>query len=332
MKSVEIRTQDAEMLRVLKLADNVASSRATVLIQGESGTGKELLAKYVHAQSPRANRRLVAINCAAVPEGLLESELFGHEKGAFTGAHQSKPGKFELAHDSTLLLDEMSEMPLLLQAKLLRVIQEGEIERLGARQPQKVNVRIIATTNRDLASMVRRGEFREDLYYRLNVVPLRIPSLRERPQDILDLARFFVEVSCHLNGRPLRPLSADAAARLQSWTWPGNIRELENVIERAVLYANGDEIELTDLAFEENASLNAPNLAQSVSELQAADKTGHSSAFGVSPGMTVSEAEKLLIMKTLEHTAQNRTKAAKLLGISIRTLRNKLHEYGVMHG
>ena len=164
MKSVEIRTQDPEMLRVLRLADNVASSRATVLIQGESGTGKELLAKYVHAQSPRANRRLVAINCAAVPEGLLESELFGHEKGAFTGAHQAKPGKFELAHESTLLLDEMSEMPLLLQAKLLRVIQEGEIERLGARHPQKVNVRIIATTNRDLASMVRRGEFREDLY------------------------------------------------------------------------------------------------------------------------------------------------------------------------
>jgi two-component system response regulator FlrC len=334
MKSVEIRTQDPEMLRVLKLADNVASSRATVLIQGESGTGKELLAKYVHAQSPRANRRLVAINCAAVPEGLLESELFGHEKGAFTGAHQAKPGKFELAHESTLLLDEMSEMPLLLQAKLLRVIQEGEIERLGARHPQKVNVRIIATTNRDLASMVRRGEFREDLYYRLNVVPLRIPSLRERQQDILDFARFFVEVSCHLNGRPLRPLSEAATSKLQSWTWPGNIRELENVIERAVLYASGDKIELTDLAIEENIGLNAPNLAQSVSDLQAAALVGVSGSgagFGVSPGMTVSEAEKLLIMKTLEHTAQNRTKAAKLLGISIRTLRNKLHEYGVMH-
>jgi transcriptional regulator with GAF, ATPase, and Fis domain len=334
MKSVEIRTQDPEMLRVLKLADNVASSRATVLIQGESGTGKELLAKYVHAQSPRANRRLVAINCAAVPEGLLESELFGHEKGAFTGAHQAKPGKFELAHESTLLLDEMSEMPLLLQAKLLRVIQEGEIERLGARHPQKVNVRIIATTNRDLASMVRRGEFREDLYYRLNVVPLRIPSLRERQHDILDLARFFVEVSCHLNGRPLRPLSEAATSKLQSWTWPGNIRELENVIERAVLYASGDKIELTDLAIEENIGLNAPNLGQSVSDLQAAALAGVSGSgagFGVSPGMTVSEAEKLLIMKTLEHTAQNRTKAAKLLGISIRTLRNKLHEYGVMH-
>lgn len=332
MKSVEIRTQDPEMLRVLNQANNVASSRATVLIQGESGTGKELLAKYVHAQSPRANRRLVAINCAAVPEGLLESELFGHEKGAFTGAHQSKPGKFELAHESTLLLDEMSEMPLLLQAKLLRVIQEGEIERLGARQPQKVNVRIIATTNRDLASMVRRGKFREDLYYRLNVVPLRIPPLRERPKDILDLALFFTEVSCHLNGRPVRPLSTDALKRIQNWNWPGNIRELENVIERAVLYSSGDKIELTDLAFEENLGLNAPNVIQSVSELQATAKAGRQISFGVSPGMTVSEAEKLLIMKTLEHTAQNRTKAAKLLGISIRTLRNKLHEYGVMHG
>lgn len=328
MKSVEIRTQDKEMLRILKLAENVASSRATVLIQGESGTGKELLAKYVHAQSPRANRRLVAINCAAVPEGLLESELFGHEKGAFTGAHQLKLGKFELAHESTLLLDEMGEMPLLLQAKLLRVIQEGEVERLGARQPTKVNVRIIATTNRDLASMVRRGEFREDLYYRLNVVPLRIPALRERPQDILDLARFFTEVSCHLNGRPMRPLSAEAEARLVGWSWPGNIRELENVIERAVLYAGGDKIELADLAFEENVGANSPVLAESVSER----KESARSAFGVQPGMTVSEAEKLLIMKTLEHTAQNRTKAAKLLGISIRTLRNKLHEYGVMHG
>ncbi len=328
MKSVEIRTQDPEMRRLLRLAENVASSRATVLIQGESGTGKELLAKYVHAQSPRANRRLVAINCAAVPDGLLESELFGHEKGAFTGAHQAKPGKFELAHESTILLDEMSEMPLLLQAKLLRVIQEGEIERLGARQPTKVNVRIIATTNRDLASMVRRGEFREDLYYRLNVVPLRIPALRERPQDILDLANFFTEVSCHLNGRPVRTLSVEAAARLQSWKWPGNIRELENVIERAVLYSAGDKIELSDLAIEENTGLNSPGPALGVSQ----EKVERTSEFGVAPGMTVSEAEKLLIMKTLEHTLQNRTKAAKLLGISIRTLRNKLHEYGVMHG
>lgn len=330
MKNVEIRTQDSEMLRVLRMAENVASSRATVLIQGESGTGKELLAKYIHAASPRASRRLVAINCAAVPEGLLESELFGHEKGAFTGAHAAKPGKFELAHESTILLDEISEMPLLLQAKLLRVLQEGEIERLGGRAPTKVNVRIIAATNRDLASMVRRGLFREDLYYRLNVVPLKIPALRERRADILDLAKFFSEVSSHLNGRLVRAFSKAAEQRLLEWAWPGNVRELENVVERAVLYATGDSIEVQDLAFDENQpgilsnlESHAPNGQVQVSSAQAA---------GIAPGMTVSEAERLLIMKTLEYTSQNRTKAAKLLGISIRTLRNKLHEYGVMHG
>lgn len=331
MKNVEIRTQDPEMLRVLRMAENVASSRATILIQGESGTGKELLAKYIHAASPRASRRMVAINCAAVPEGLLESELFGYEKGAFTGAHASKPGKFELAHESTILLDEISEMPLLLQAKLLRVLQEGEIERLGGRAPLKVNVRIIAATNRDLASMVRRGQFREDLFYRLNVVPLKIPALRSRRSDILDLARFFSEVSCHLNGRTARKFSEAAEAKLLEWNWPGNVRELENVIERAVLYASGDTIGLEDLAFDEshpgiisNESSHAPNSGVQVSNSQV--------GLQVAPGMTVSEAERLLIMKTLEYTSQNRTKAAKLLGISIRTLRNKLHEYGVMNG
>ncbi len=336
MKNVEIRTQDAEMLRVLRMAENVASSRATVLIQGESGTGKELLAKYIHAASPRASRRLVAINCAAVPEGLLESELFGHEKGAFTGAHAAKPGKFELAHESTILLDEVSEMPLLLQAKLLRVLQEGEIERLGGRAPTKVNVRIIAATNRDLASMVRRGLFREDLYYRLNVVPLKIPALRDRRADILDLAKFFSEVSSHLNGRLVRAFSPAAEQKLLEWSWPGNVRELENVVERAVLYASGDLIELENLAFDENQpgilvneSFHAPNGQVQVSSSQ---MPGSQGALNMAPGMTVSEAERLLIMKTLEYTAQNRTKAAKLLGISIRTLRNKLHEYGVMNG
>lgn len=338
MKNIEIRTQDSEMLRVLRQAENVASSRATVLIQGESGTGKELMAKFIHAASPRATRRLVAINCAAVPEGLLESELFGHEKGAFTGAHAAKPGKFELAHESTILLDEISEMPLLLQAKLLRVLQEGEIERLGGRSPMKVNVRIIAATNRDLASMVRRGQFREDLYYRLNVVPLKIPSLRERRADILDLAKFFSEVSSHLNGRPVRVFSKAAEEKLLQWSWPGNVRELENVVERAVLYATGGLIEVQDLAFDENQpgilsnyNMYAPNSQTQVSSVQmsAGASQGTSS---LAPGMTVSEAERLLIMKTLEHTAQNRTKAAKLLGISIRTLRNKLHEYGVMNG
>lgn len=314
-----IRTEDSEMIRVLKTAENVASSRATVLLQGESGTGKELIARFIHANSPRASRRFIAINCAAVPEGLLESELFGHEKGAFTGAHQSKPGKFELAHESTLLLDEISEMPLLLQAKLLRVLQEGEIERLGARQPTRVNVRIIATTNRDLQSMIRRGEFREDLFYRLNVVPLRIPALRDRPRDIENLARFFVEVSSHLNGRPARALSDDALSKLTSWKWPGNVRELENVIERAVLFAGMGE-------GSQSETIEADHI-----EIAGFEPT-ETKTLSMNAGMTVAEAERLLIMKTLEHTEQNRTQAAKLLGISIRTLRNKLHEYGVMNG
>lgn len=313
-----IRTDDPEMIRILKTAENVASSRATILLQGESGTGKELLARFIHANSPRAQKRFIAINCAAVPDGLLESELFGHEKGAFTGAHLAKPGKFELAHDSTLLLDEVSEMPMLLQAKLLRVIQEGEIERLGARQPTRVNVRLIATTNRDLAALVRRGEFREDLFYRLNVVPLRIPALRERPRDIENLAQFFTEVSSHLNGRPMRRLTADAMQKLCSWKWPGNVRELENVIERAVLFATSEEIEVAQIEIE--------GWTADARVLPVA------STNGMTAGMTVAQAEQLLIMKTLEHTEQNRTQAAKLLGISIRTLRNKLHEYGVSNG
>jgi two-component system response regulator FlrC len=331
VKTVEIRTEDPEMLRVLRLAENVASSRATILIQGESGTGKELLAKYIHAASPRASRRIIAINCAAVPEGLLESELFGHEKGAFTGALSAKPGKFELAHESTILLDEISEMPLLLQSKLLRVLQESEIEKLGGRAPMKINVRVIAATNRDLASMVRRGQFREDLFYRLNVVPLRIPPLRARRADILDLARFFCEVSCHLNGRTARKFSNAAAEKLLSWSWPGNVRELENVVERSVLYSSGDLIEVEDLAFDANPSESVTNGEHFVPDYLT-EVSHFQGGLQMVPGMTVSEAERLLIMKTLEYTSQNRTKAAKLLGISIRTLRNKLHEYGVMNG
>jgi two-component system response regulator FlrC len=309
-ESDELKTADLGMKKILQLAENVASSRATILICGESGCGKEVLARYIHARSPRASRRLVAINCAAIPSELLESELFGYEKGAFTGAGQSKPGKFELANDSTFLLDEISEMPLLLQAKLLRVIQEGEVERLGAKAPVKVNVRLIATTNRDLPSMVREGRFREDLYYRLNVIPLQIPPLRERPRDVELLARFFIEVSSHINGKSVKPLSELALAKLGQWSWPGNVRELENVIERAILMSAGSEISPDDVAIEGFKPMVA-------------------SEESFTPGMTISEAERRLIMKTLEYTGQNRTKAAQLLGISIRTLRNKLHEYGV---
>ncbi len=303
----DIITQDPEMKRVLQLASNIALSRASVLICGESGTGKELLAKFIHQKSQRASKRFVAINCAAVPEGLLESELFGYEKGAFTGAQTMKPGKFELAHNSTFLLDEITEMPLVLQAKLLRVIQEGEVERLGAKQPQKINVRLIATTNRDLAEMVKRGEFRADLYYRLNVIPLTIPALKYRKRDIQILSQFFVGVSSSMNNKEPKRLDTESLKKLLEWTWPGNIRELENVIERAVLVSRSQVIEPNDIH---------------ISGFENREKT-----FDFTPGITLAQAEKQLILKTLEHTNYNRTKAAQVLDISIRTLRNKLHEY-----
>jgi two-component system response regulator FlrC len=313
-----LRTVDAQMKRLLQFAENVAGSRATVLICGESGTGKEVIARFIHAKSSRASRRFVAVNCAAIPGDLLESELFGHERGAFTGATQAKPGKFELANDSTFLLDEISEMPLLLQAKLLRVIQEGEIERLGAKSPLKVNVRIIATTNRELQTMVREGKFREDLFYRLNVIPLRVPALRARPGDVELLARFFVEVSAHLNGKSPKQLTTCAVQKLVDWYWPGNVRELENVIERAVLISEGEQIAGADIA------LAGIEDAAPLMSLQNGAPQGE---LALRPGMTVFEAERRLILRTLEYTGQNRTRAAGLLGISIRTLRNKLHEY-----
>lgn len=312
-----IRTEDGEMSRVLRTIENVAASRATVLLLGESGTGKELLARMIHAKSPRNKARFVAINCAAVPEGLLESELFGHEKGAFTGAHQQKFGKFELASEGTILLDEISEMPMLLQAKLLRAIQEGEIERVGGRGTIRVNVRIVATSNRDLREMVRRGQFREDLFYRLNVLPVRVPPLRERPKDIELLARYFMEMSSHRNGRAVKRIDLEAMTKLLNWSWPGNVRELENVIERAVLLSNGDVLRERDVQIDGD-------------RLAIADQNIQAGAAGLTAGMTVAQAEKALILKTLEFTEQNRTKAAQMLGISIRTLRNKLHEYGEM--
>lgn len=303
-----IRTVDAEMRKILEVAANVAQSRASVLITGESGTGKELLARYIHDQSPRNKFRFVALNCAAVPEGLLESELFGHEKGSFTSADQRKIGKFEHAHQGTLLLDEISEMPLLLQAKLLRVIQEGEIERVGGDAPIKVNVRLIATTNRDLREMIQAGQFREDLFYRLNVVPLKTPALRTRPRDVDFLSRYFLEACCAENQIPNKNFAPEALQKLLSWKWPGNVRELKNTIERSVLLSKNQSITMEEILIENFESQLTP-----VSELKA--------------GMTVSQAEKMLIIKTLEFTQQNRTKAAQLLGISIRTLRNKLHEY-----
>lgn len=304
-----IQIADQKMKKVYEMAESVAVSRASVLITGESGTGKELLARFIHGKSPRNAKRFVALNCAAVPEGLLESELFGFERGAFTGADQRKIGKFEAAHESTFLLDEVSELPLLLQAKLLRVLQEGEVERLGGSAPVKVNVRIVATTNRSLEKMVKEGQFREDLYYRLNVIPLTIPALRVRPTDIEMLAHHFVAASCVENGLPAKIVTEQAMRKLKTYRWPGNVRELQNVIERSILLSSAQIVGEDQILLPDNTGTEpAPE---------------HSFA----PGMTVGEAERLLIMKTLEFTSQNRTRAADLLGISIRTLRNKLNEY-----
>jgi len=303
-----IHSADPRMKKIYEVAESVAVSRASILITGESGTGKELLARLIHAKSPRATRRFVAVNCAAVPEGLLESELFGYEKGAFTGADQRRAGKFELANDSTFLLDEISEMALPLQAKLLRVLQESEVERLGGNGPVKVNVRIIATTNRSLEKMVKAGEFREDLYYRLNVIPLAIPPLRSRPLDIENLAQHFSALSAAENGLPEKALTAEAMGKLKAYRWPGNVRELQNVIERSVLLATDAEVSAEQILLPE-------------------EEVAQGSEHSFNPGMTVGEAERLLIMKTLDFTGQNRTRAAEMLGISIRTLRNKLNEY-----
>src|SRR6201996_8875370 len=236
-------TQDPSMLAVLKLADQVAASEASILITGESGVGKEVMARYVHAKSRRAQKPFISVNCAAIPENLLESELFGHEKGAFTGAVARRVGKFEEADGGTLLLDEISEMDARLQAKLLRALQEREIDRVGGGKPVKVDIRVIATSNRDLAQAVRDGVFREDLLYRLNVVNLRLPALRERPKDILAMADYFIKKYSIANGIPIRPLSGTARQRLVGHRWPGNVRELENAMHRAVLLSTGAEIE-----------------------------------------------------------------------------------------
>lgn len=301
-----IQTADSRMKKVLEVAEQIATSKANVLIFGESGTGKELLAQFIHSRSQRASKEMFALNCAAVPDGLLESELFGFEKGAFTGADSRKAGKFEMASGSTFLLDEISELPLLLQSKLLRVLQEGEVQRLGAARPTKVDVRIIAASNVRLMEKVESGQFREDLFYRLNVIPLEIPPLRERPQDIQKLSQMFLDTVCSDNGLQTKTLSETAKAKLMAWNWPGNVRELQNVMERSALLSH--ESVLTD------------DLVQIEGFLKRKQPD-----FEV--GMTVSEAERLLIMKTLVHTSQNRTKAAHILGISIRTLRNKLNEY-----
>ena len=308
--------RDPAFGKVLETAKKIAPSNASVLITGESGTGKELLARFVHNNGRRAAKRFVAVNCAAIPENLLESELFGHEKGAFTGAVARRIGKFEEANGGTLLLDEISEMDSSLQAKLLRVVQESEIDRLGASRPVKVDVRIVATSNRNLPEEVAKGAFREDLYFRLNVIPLRLPPLRERPGDIETLAEHFVIKHAEANDMPQATLSDGALNKLRAYSWPGNVRELENAIHRALLLSTEDEIGADGIQ---------------LSGLGASPAAGASDAEGKERvGRTVAEVERELIIDTLQHCLGNRTHAANILGISIRTLRNKLKQYTEM--
>uniref|UniRef100_UPI003BAB37B6 sigma-54-dependent transcriptional regulator FlbD n=1 Tax=Stappia sp. TaxID=1870903 RepID=UPI003BAB37B6 len=317
--------RDASMAAVVRLAEQVAGSDASILVTGESGSGKEVISRYVHTRSNRSSKPFISINCAAIPEHLLESELFGHEKGAFTGAVARRIGKFEEADGGTLLLDEISEMDVRLQAKLLRAIQERVIDRVGGTKPVPVDIRIIATSNRDLAESVRSGTFREDLLYRLNVVNLKLPPLRERPGDILELATHFVERYARENGVSKRPISEDAKRMLTSNPWPGNVRELENTMHRAVLLASGPEITEDAIRMPDGSPIAqtvAADARVAASAAQTAEVVSRSLV-----GRTVSDVERDLILDTLDHCLGNRTHAARILGISIRTLRNKLNQY-----
>jgi DNA-binding NtrC family response regulator len=318
----ELIYRDEAMAQVVRLARQIATSEASVLITGESGTGKEVLARYVHARSNRSNKPFISINCAAIPENLLESELFGHEKGAFTGAVGRRIGKFEEASGGTLLLDEISEMDVRLQAKLLRAIQERVIDRVGGTRPVPIDIRIITTSNRNLADAVREGKFREDLLFRLNVVNLKIPPLRERPADIIELAQFFAKKYAEANGVPVRPLSAEARRTLSLHRWPGNVRELENTIHRAVLLATGPEIGVDGILTPDGARLDQARSGVAAQAAFAAEQVTRALV-----GRTVADVERDLILQTLRHCLGNRTHAANILGISIRTLRNKLNEY-----
>jgi two-component system response regulator FlrC len=318
----ELFYRDDAMAHVIKLAQQIAPSDASIMITGESGTGKEVVARYVHMRSSRCRGAFICVNCAAIPEQLLESELFGHEKGAFTGAVARRIGKFEEANGGTLLLDEVSEMDVRLQSKLLRALQERVIDRVGGARPVPVDIRIVATSNRNLAEAVRDGVFREDLLFRLNVVNLKIPPLRERPADIIELAQHFARKYAAANGIPLRALAAEAKRQLAANRWPGNVRELENTMHRAVLLATGDEIGADAIIAPDGMRLDTakpPAVAHAALAAEAVTRA--------LVGRTVACVERDLILETLKHCLGNRTHAANILGISIRTLRNKLNEY-----
>lgn len=298
------------MKKIIQEAERIAKSNANVMITGESGTGKEVIASLIHYHSNRAKNPFIKVNCAAIPETLIESEFFGHEKGAFTGATSTHRGRFELANGGTLLLDEITEVPISLQAKLLRVIQEQEFERIGGTKPIHIDVRIISTSNRNMQEAIRDKKIREDLYYRLNVMPIHLPSLRERKEDILPLAQFFLTKFCQENHKEPAHLSKEAKALLQSYDWPGNVREIGNILERAVVLNTSGEI--------------TPEEIYLVNNMSQPDETSN---FPADKIMTLQELEKKLIIETLQKLNNNRTKTAEALGISIRTLRNKLQEY-----
>ncbi len=325
---------DPVMKPILALADKIAPSEATVLITGESGTGKEVMSRHIHSKSKRRNGPFIAVNCAAIPENLLESELFGHEKGAFTGATGRRIGKFEEAHTGTILLDEVSEMHPMLQAKFLRAIQEKEITRVGSNDSVKVDVRIIATSNRNLEDSVKKGEFREDLYFRLNVVNIPLPPLRDRPSDIARLAQFFADKFAEANGIERKRVSKEATEKLQASAWRGNIRELENTMHRAILMAAQDEIE-ADAVFIQGGEFSRGHASGASAQAPDPKGVGNASAVNVQNpgavehmiGRTIADVERDMILNTLDHCLGNRTHAANILGISIRTLRNKLNQY-----
>ena len=307
IKCPELIAASPAMKKIMHDLERIAKSQASVFITGESGTGKEVIAAAIHQMSARFEAPFIKVNCAAIAESLVESEFFGHEKGAFTGAHTKKAGRFELADRGTLLLDEVTEIPFGLQAKLLRAIQEQEFERVGATRSIKVNVRFLATSNRNMLEAVQSKVFREDLYYRLNVVPIHIPPLRTRREDIIPLAESFLRRYSAENHKSEKKFTQKAIERLLCYSWPGNVRELANIIERCVVLDFDREIDVEHLYLEERA----PPLPR------------------FSPGMTLHEMEKRLILDTLEKQAQNRAKTASILGISIRTLRNKLQEYSL---
>jgi len=311
-KYAPLIAESPAMKKILQDLEKIARSQASVFITGESGTGKEVIASAIHRASLRNTAPFIKVNCAAVPESLIESEFFGHERGAFTGAHIRKTGRFELADKGTLLLDEVTEIPLALQPKLLRAIQEQEFERVGGVRPIKVNIRFLATSNRNMMDAIENKIFREDLYYRLNVVPIHIPALRERPEDILPLAQYFLEKFCLENHKPLKKFNEQASQKLLQYNWPGNVRELANIIERTVVLDFHPIIDAEHLYLSSCSPKDVPSN----------HKVG-----SLPVGMSLHALEKQLILETLNTYHRNRTKTAEVLGISVRTLRNKLHEY-----